>query len=85
MLHVRTESYSNLRTPRPPVRTTRQNLGTKFLGMLMLEIDSKSNTNIGAHEIIHPLTKNENFSVCKQGFMNFMLMTVVLSDSKSLP
>jgi hypothetical protein len=51
----------------------------------MLEIDSKLNTNIGAHEILHPLTKNENFSVCKQGFMNFMLKTVVLADSESLP
>jgi hypothetical protein len=48
----------------------------------MSEIDSKLNTNIGAHEIIHPLTKNENFSVYKEGFMNFMLMTVVLSDSE---
>jgi hypothetical protein len=51
----------------------------------MLEIDSKLNTSIGAHEIIHPLAKNGNFLVCKQGFMNFMLMTVVLADSESLP
>jgi hypothetical protein len=48
----------------------------------MLEIDSKLNTNIEAYEILHPLTKNENFSVYKQGFMNFMLMTAVLSDSE---
>jgi hypothetical protein len=27
----------------------------------MLEIDLKLNTNLGAHEIMHPLTKNENF------------------------
>jgi hypothetical protein len=27
MLHVRTESYGNLRTPRPSVKTARQNLG----------------------------------------------------------
>jgi hypothetical protein len=27
MLHVRTESYGNLRTPRPPVKTARPNLG----------------------------------------------------------
>jgi hypothetical protein len=86
MLHVRTESYSKLSTPRPPVRTARQNLGYEiFLGMLMLEIDSKLNTNIGAHEIIHPLIKNVIFSVYKKGFMNFMLMIVVLSDSESLP
>jgi hypothetical protein len=26
-LHVRTESYVNLRTPRPPVKTARPNLG----------------------------------------------------------
>jgi hypothetical protein len=51
----------------------------------MLEIDSKLNTNIGAHEIIHQLTKYENFSVYKQGFMNFMLMTAVLADSENLP
>jgi hypothetical protein len=53
--------------------------------MIMLEIDSKLNTNIGAYEILHPLIKNENFSVYKQVFMNFMLMTAVLSDSESLP
>jgi hypothetical protein len=49
-----------------------------------LEIDLKLNTNIGAQGIVHPLTKNENFSVYKKGFINFMLMTVVLSDSESL-
>jgi hypothetical protein len=27
----------------------------------MLEIDLKLNTNLGAHEIMHPLTENENF------------------------
>jgi hypothetical protein len=48
----------------------------------MLEIDPELNTNIGAHEILHPLTKNENFLVYKQRFMNFMLMTTELSDSK---
>jgi hypothetical protein len=51
----------------------------------MLEIDSELNTNIEAYEIIHPLTKNEDFSVYKQGFMNFMHMTVVLVDSENLP
>jgi hypothetical protein len=51
----------------------------------MLEVDSRLNTNIGAHAILHPLTKNGNFSVYKQGFMNFMLMTAMLSDSESLP
>jgi hypothetical protein len=51
----------------------------------MLEIDPELNTNIGAYEILHPLTKNEKFSVYKQGFVNFMLMTVVLTDSESLP
>jgi hypothetical protein len=49
----------------------------------MLEIDSELNTNIGVYKILHRLTKNENFSGYKQGFMNFMLMTVVLSDSES--
>jgi hypothetical protein len=29
--------------------------------MTMLEIDLKLNTNLGAHEIMHPLTENENF------------------------
>jgi hypothetical protein len=58
--------------------------------MITLEIDSELNanigaTNIGAYEILHPLTKNENFSVYKQGFMNFMLMTAVLSDFESFP
>jgi hypothetical protein len=53
--------------------------------MINLEIDSELNTNIGAYEILHPLTKNENFLVYKQGFMNFMLMTVVRYDSESLP
>jgi hypothetical protein len=51
----------------------------------MLEIDPELNTNIGAYETLHPLTRNENFSVYKQGFMNFMLRTVVLSDSESFP
>jgi hypothetical protein len=41
------------------------------------------NANIGAYEILHPLTKNENFSAYKQGFMNFTLMTAVLSDSET--
>jgi hypothetical protein len=49
----------------------------------MLEIDSELNTNIVVYEILHPLTKNENFSGYKQGFMNFMLMTAVLSDFES--
>jgi hypothetical protein len=39
----------------------------------MLGVDSKLNTNFGSHEIIHPLTKNENSSVYKQGFMNLCL------------
>jgi hypothetical protein len=51
--------------------------------MKMLEIDPELNTNVGAYEILHPLTKNENFSVYKQGLMNFMLMTAVLSDSET--
>jgi hypothetical protein len=51
----------------------------------MLEIDPELNTNIGAYEILHSLTKNENFSVSKQGFMNFMLMTAVLSNSEKFP
>jgi hypothetical protein len=50
--------------------------------MIMLEIDLKLNTNIAASEILHSLTKNENFSVYKQGFMNFMLLIAVLSDSE---
>jgi hypothetical protein len=29
--------------------------------MTMLEIDLKLNTNLGAHKIMHPLTKDENF------------------------
>jgi hypothetical protein len=49
----------------------------------MLEIDSELNTNIGAYEILHPLTRNENFSAYKKGFMNLILMTAVLSDSES--
>jgi hypothetical protein len=50
--------------------------------MIMLEIDSELHTNIVAYEILHPLTKNEIFSAYKQGCMNFMVMTVVLSDSE---
>jgi hypothetical protein len=53
--------------------------------MMMLEFDSELSINIGAYEILHPLTKNENFSVYKQGYMNFMLVTAVLSDSENLP
>jgi hypothetical protein len=49
----------------------------------MLGIDPELSTNIGAYEILPPLTKNENFSVYKQGFMNFMLMAAMLSDSES--
>jgi hypothetical protein len=52
--------------------------------MMMLEIDSELNANIGAYETLHPLTKNENFSGYKREVMNFMLMTAVLSDSESL-
>jgi hypothetical protein len=48
----------------------------------MLEIDSELNTNIGVYQILHQQTKNENFLAYKQGFMNFMLMTTVLSDSE---
>jgi hypothetical protein len=48
----------------------------------MLEINPELNTNFVAYEILHPLIKNENFSVYKQGFMNFMLMTAVLSGSE---
>jgi hypothetical protein len=51
--------------------------------MIMLEFDLELNTNIRAYEILHPLTKSENFSMNKQGFMNCMLMTAVLSDSES--
>jgi hypothetical protein len=66
------------------VKTARQNLGDDiFSGMIMLEIDSELNTNIGACEILHPLTKKDNFSVYKQGFVNLMLMVAVLSDSES--
>jgi hypothetical protein len=39
--------------------------------MIMLDVDSELNTNIGAYEILHPVTKSENFSVYKQEFMNF--------------
>jgi hypothetical protein len=46
------------------VKIARQNLGYGFFsGMIMLEIDLKSHTNLGANEIMHPLTKNENFRV----------------------
>jgi hypothetical protein len=48
-----------------------------------VEIDLELNINLEAYEILRPLTKNENVSGYKQGFMNFMLMTAVLSDSKS--
>jgi hypothetical protein len=41
--------------------------------MMMLEFDSELSTNIRAYEILHPLTKNENFLVYKQGDMNFCL------------
>jgi hypothetical protein len=51
----------------------------------MLEIVPELNTNIGAYEILHPLTKNENFSVYEQGFMKFMLMAAVLPDSEKFP
>jgi hypothetical protein len=50
---------------------------------MILEFDSELSTNIEAYEILHPLTKNGNFWVYKQGFTNFMLMTDVLSDSES--
>jgi hypothetical protein len=65
-LHIRTESYGNFSAPRPPVKTARQNLGyIIFSGMKMLEIDSELNTNLEAYEILHPLTKNENFLAYK--------------------
>jgi hypothetical protein len=50
----------------------------------MLEIDSELNTNIVVYEILQPLTKSENVLGHEQGFMNFMLMAAVLSDSESL-
>jgi hypothetical protein len=33
----------------------------EFSGMLTLELDLGSNTNVGAHEILHLLTKNGSF------------------------
>jgi hypothetical protein len=53
--------------------------------MIMLDFDLKLNTNIVAYKILHSLTRNGNFSMYKQGFMNFKLMAAVLSDSESLP
>jgi hypothetical protein len=67
-LHIRTESYGNCSAPQPPVKTARQNLSYGiFSGMIMLEIDSELNTNLRAYEILHLLTKNENFLVYKWG------------------
>jgi hypothetical protein len=60
-LHIRTESYGNFCAPRPSVKTARQNLGYGIFGMIMLEIDPELNTNVGAYEILHPVTKNKTF------------------------
>jgi hypothetical protein len=69
---VRTESYGDLCTPRPYVKTARRNLGYRilrnFTGLTMLEIDLELNTNLGAHEIMYPLTKNENFRCISQDY-----------------
>jgi hypothetical protein len=83
---MRTESYGNFRAHQLSAKTPRQDLGYEnFSGMIMLEIGSEFNTNIGAYESLHPLTKNGIFLVYKQGNMNFMLITTVLSDSENLP
>jgi hypothetical protein len=34
----------------------------------MLEIDLKSHTNLGAHEIMHSLNKNENFQCTSKDY-----------------
>jgi hypothetical protein len=63
-LHKRTQNYGKIYAPRPAVKTAKQNLGYGiFAGLIMLEFDPELNTNIGAYEILHLMTKNENFSL----------------------
>jgi hypothetical protein len=41
--------------------------------MLTLDLDLGLNTNVGAHEILHLLTKNGSFCYYGQGVMNFLV------------
>jgi hypothetical protein len=53
--------------------------------MLTSDFASELNTNIGAYEILHLLTKNDHFSVYEQEGINVMLMTILLPNSRNLP
>jgi hypothetical protein len=41
--------------------------------MLTLDLDLGLNTNVGAQEILHLLTKNGDFFYCGQRVMNFLV------------
>jgi hypothetical protein len=41
--------------------------------MLTLDLDLGLNTNVGAQEILHSLTKNGDFCYCGQRAMNFLV------------
>jgi hypothetical protein len=41
--------------------------------MLTLDLDLGLNTNVGAQEILHLLTKNGSFCYCGQRVMNFLV------------
>jgi hypothetical protein len=73
-LHKRTENYSENGAVRPTAKTARQNPGVGiFSGMLTLDLDLGLNTNVGAQEILHLLTKNGSFFYCGQRVMNFLV------------
>jgi hypothetical protein len=64
--------------------SARQSRGDETFQACQLGVAWEMNTNLGAYEILRRLTKIENFSVHEQRFMNFMLMTVVLSGFAKL-
>jgi hypothetical protein len=83
-LYIRIESDDNFCAPRAFVKTARQNIGYGiFFGhenvgnWLGVEYQHRSLWNPTSTD------QKREFSVYKQGFMNFMLMTTVLSDSES--
>jgi hypothetical protein len=72
--HKRTENYGESSAVRPTAKTARQNPGVEiFSGMLTLDLDLGLNTNVGAQEILHFLTKNGDFFYCWQRVMKFLV------------
>jgi hypothetical protein len=72
--HKCTEGYDENSAVWPTAKTARQNPGIRiFSGMLTLDLDFGLNTNVEAQEIVHFLTKNEDFCYYGQRVTNFLV------------